>query len=61
MCHMDVCAIGDACDESGVGAAEADFVTGAGWRVIGADLEVIFSFYRVRVEFSEFLSECVHF
>ncbi len=42
MCHMDVCAIGDACDESGVGAAEADFVNGVCQRRLGAELEVVF-------------------
>ena len=51
---MDVRAIRDARDESGVGAAEADFMAGAGWGVISADLKMICSVYRVGVEFSEF-------
>ncbi len=54
--HVDACRVGHACDESGVGAAEFDFmgqtVLGGGVR---AEFKVLVSVSGVGVESSDFV------
>lgn len=61
MCHVYVCAVCNACDEAGVGAAEADFVGGACRGVLDAELEVVLGVSRMGVEFPKILLKSFYF